>query len=92
MEESKKIDKDEIKKLLLEIIESRTPYLSEEELKMADDLFGSLGYDSLTVMELLMEIETKFDITIDYSFDFNEYKNVEMISEYIHERICAKNE
>ena len=50
---------EKIKKLLAEQIN-----ISEDEIKMESDIINDLGADSLDVVEMLMSVETEFDVTV----------------------------
>ncbi len=83
----KNIFMDRIRERLKKIIKNQVAYLDEEVLQEEENVFELIGYDSLTVIELLTEIEKEFDIVFDYSFDFNKYNSLNSISEYIYSRI-----
>lgn len=82
---------NEINNKLKTIIKDQMPFLEEEDLKCGENIFEIIGYDSLTVIELLTEIENVFKIDFDYSFDFKEYNTLELMSEYIYERIQSND-
>ena len=50
---------EKIRKLLAEQIN-----ISEEEIKMESDIINDLGADSLDVVEMLMAVETEFNVTV----------------------------
>ena len=50
---------EKIKKLLAEQIN-----ISEDEIKMESDIINDLGGDSLDVVEMLMAVETEFNVTV----------------------------
>ena len=50
---------EKIKKLLAEQIN-----ISEDEIKMESDIINDLGADSLDVVEMLMAVETEFNVTV----------------------------
>ena len=50
---------EKIKKLLAEQIN-----ISEDEIKMESDIINDLGADSLDVVEMLMSVETEFNVTV----------------------------
>ena len=38
--------------------------ISEDEIKMESDIINDLGADSLDVVEMLMSVETEFNVTV----------------------------
>ncbi|WP_042149768.1 acyl carrier protein [Paucisalibacillus sp. EB02] len=73
------INKSEYKDKLREVITEITGIKDFKD----DDVFTELGIDSLTVLELIQEIEDEFDILIpeetieEYFTDFNSvYQNI----------------
>jgi len=50
---------EKIRKLLAEQIN-----ISEDEIKMESDIINDLGADSLDVVEMLMAVETEFNVTV----------------------------
>ena len=50
---------EKIRKLLAEQIN-----ISQDEIKMESDIIEDLGADSLDVVEMLMAVETEFDVTV----------------------------
>ena len=50
---------EKIKKLLAEQIN-----VSEDEIKMESDIINDLGADSLDVVEMIMGVETEFNVTV----------------------------
>ena len=54
--------------------------------KPDDHLYDELGMDSLDRVELVMEIEKKFNLSIDDS-DSEEFKNIQNVVDYLGERI-----
>ncbi len=50
---------EKIRKLLAEQIN-----ISQDEIKMESDIINDLGADSLDVVEMLMAVETEFNVTV----------------------------
>ena len=50
---------EKIRKLLAKQIN-----ISEDEIKMESDIINDLGADSLDVVEMLMAVETEFNVTV----------------------------
>jgi len=50
---------EKVKKMLAEQIN-----ISQEEIKLESDIINDLGADSLDVVEMLMAVETEFDVSI----------------------------
>lgn len=49
-------------------------------------LFDELGFDSLTLVQLIIDLEEKFGIDLDDIEDFSAFESVGSIIEYILER------
>ena len=50
---------EKIRKLLAEQIN-----ISQDEIKMESDIINDLGADSLDVVEMLMAVDTEFNVTV----------------------------
>lgn len=59
--------------------------LGEDEVQM-ESSFADLGIDSLDLVELVMQLEEEFDITIEES---EELKTVKNVVDYIEAKINA---
>jgi acyl carrier protein len=81
----------EIIKKLKSIIQ---PYLDEDEvdvneIKLHSNLIQDLGLDSFYVIDLIIDIETEFDITIDND-QISQFETVESVVRVIEEKMAAK--
>ncbi len=64
----------EIKEIILD-----SYYLGEiDDIEDKSNLFDDLGFDDLDFVELVIDLENHFDITISYS-DWENVKTVEMV-------------
>ncbi len=64
----------EIKEIILD-----SYYLGEiDDIEDKSNLFDDLGFDDLDFIELVIDLENHFDITISYS-DWENVKTVEMV-------------
>ena len=64
----------EIKEIILD-----SYYLGEiDDIEDKSNLFDDLGFDDLDFVELVIDLENHFDITISYS-DWENLKTVEMV-------------
>lgn len=60
--------------------------LSVNDITNDTSLFDELGFDSLTLVQLIIDLEEKFDINLDDIEDFSEFESVGSIIEYILKR------
>jgi len=70
------------------------PYLDEDEvdvneIKLHSNLIQDLGLDSFYVIDLIIDIETEFDITIDND-QISQFETVESVVRVIEEKMAAK--
>lgn len=54
--------------------------IEAEEIKLESDLSEDLGADSLDAIELIMEIESQFDVEISD----NEAQNIKLVSDIVN--------
>lgn len=71
---------DKVKELIAEELG-----IEEDEIKMDSDLTEDLGADSLDAIELIMEIESQFDVEISDS-EATKIKLVSDIVKYLEEQ------
>ena len=73
---------------ILDIIKNKI----DNEISISEEISVENGFDSLTLMEIIVEIEDKFDILLDdYILRINEAENVENIISIIKEVIENKS-
>ena len=70
------------------------PYLDEDEvdvneIKLHSNLIQDLGLDSFYVIDLIIDIETEFDITIDND-QISQFDTVESVVRVIEEKMATK--
>ena len=70
------------------------PYLDEDEIdineiKLDSHLIQDLGLDSFYVIDLIIDIETEFDIAIEND-QISQFETVESVVKVIEEKIAAK--
>lgn len=70
------------------------PYLDEDEVEVNEitlhsNLIQDLGLDSFYVIDLIIDIETEFDITIDND-QISQFETVESVVRVIEEKMAAK--
>lgn len=65
--------------------------LSDSELALDANFAKDLGVDSLDYMELVMELENTFNITIPES-DASKMRTVGMLIDYVEERLASQRE
>ena len=76
-----------IKEQLIDSINSGMELnLSVNDITNDTSLFDELGFDSLTLVQLIIDLEEKFDINLDDIEDFSEFESVGSIIEYILKR------
>ena len=73
---------------ILDIIKNKI----DNEISISEEISVENGFDSLTLMEIIVELEDKFDILLDdYILKINEAENVENIISIIKEVIENKS-
>ena len=70
------------------------PYLDEDEvdvneIKLHSNLIQDLGLDSFYVIDLIIDIETEFDISIDND-QISQFETVESVVRVIEEKMAEK--
>ena len=70
------------------------PYLDEDEvdvneIKLHSNLIQDLGLDSFYVIDLIIDIETEFDITIDND-QISQFETVGSVVRVIEEKMAEK--
>ena len=70
------------------------PYLDEDEVEVNEitlhsNLIQDLGLDSFYVIDLIIDIETEFDITIDND-QISQFETVESVVRVIEEKMAEK--
>ena len=70
------------------------PYLDEDEvdvneIKLHSNLIQDLGLDSFYVVDLIIDIETEFDISIDND-QISQFETVESVVRVIEEKMAEK--
>lgn len=84
----KKIDHVEIKKKVNEVISNTLVNISANEITADDKLVEDFGADSLDVYELIIDLETEFDISIpDASINKMANGNVGFIYDLVSEQL-----
>lgn len=76
---------NEIKKIVLKVIKN----INEEEIKSKSRLVEDLGADSLNYVEIIMDIEERFNIQIPEK-EIEKIKTIEDIIKNIEERIIKQ--
>ncbi len=59
--------------------------LTANDITNDTSLFDELGFDSLTLVQLIIELEEKLNINLDDIEDFSEFESVGSIINYILE-------
>ncbi len=70
------------------------PYLDEDEvdieqISLESHLIQDLGLDSFYVIDLIIDIETEFDIAIEND-QISQFETVESVVKVIEEKLAAK--
>lgn len=75
----------DIKSEIVKIVENK---LNNKIKVKTNDLLLDIGIDSVNVIELVIEIETKFDFEFEESMlSYNTLRSIDSISEYVYKRI-----
>ncbi|MCI8371887.1 MAG: acyl carrier protein [Lachnospiraceae bacterium] len=74
--------------LLKELIKECVSVIYEDiEIQDDTDLINDLGFDSIGLMQLILEIESKFNITFNIDLKYEEISTFSNLSKYVEERI-----
>ena len=74
-----------VKNELLEVIKECTSIVYEDvDIRPETDIIKDLGFDSITIMELVIEIESKFNI------EYEDIFNIDKLETYILKKINEK--
>lgn len=77
------MQKEEIVKRIFDILQSRCQF-NADNIKPDVDLRDNYGIDSIALVELLIEIECEFDITIDSNLlTYECFSTADAISNYV---------
>lgn len=80
------MEKEEIKKLFLEILDDQMGYKNANiQLYDDSDIMEALFADSLDIVEIIMAVEERFDIYVDDDKVEEEIRTVHDAIEYIYE-------
>lgn len=65
-----------------------------EDIEIADDLdfIADLGFDSLSLMQLVLDLEEAFGIDFDEDSDYSELSTVSNFKEYVLKKIKDKED
>lgn len=82
--------KEKLRKVILKIAKIPLEYNANlDEMSLIDDLF----FDSISIIELIVEIEEEFNISIDYDdLNFERFNDVVNIEELILSYLRDKHE
>jgi acyl carrier protein len=81
------MNKAELDQKICGIIRQRAP-LQTDEVRMDADLRETYGVDSIVLVELLVEIETEFDMAFDSSaLSGDVFSTAETISDYVGQKL-----
>ena len=77
-----------VKKELYEIVKNSLSLVYEEvEIKDNLDFINDLGFDSITLMQLIVSVEEHFNITFDDDTDYKDVSNILLLEKYIKNKI-----
>lgn len=81
----------EIEKILINIIKRCDNSVDTDEINNKTDLVNDLGFDSISIIQLVVELENEFDIEIDDEYLLIEYLSpFKSLIEIINNSINAK--
>ncbi|QNU66702.1 acyl carrier protein [Ruminiclostridium herbifermentans] len=79
--------KSEIESRICEIVQTYSQY-DGDNIQLQGDLREDYGIDSISLVELLVDIESQFDITFDSSFlTYESFSTAGSIADYINEKL-----
>lgn len=81
------MDKKSIEEKVIKIIEANCQF-NKEKVDLVSDLRDNYGIDSILIVNILVEIECEFDITIDSSLlSYEGFSTVGKIVDYVSSAI-----
>lgn len=81
-----------IKHELISIIKQNTSIIYEDVvLSDETDILNDLGFSSITIMQLIVEIEDKFGIEFDEMLQYEEIDTLKKMSNYVTEKVSDKD-
>lgn len=81
-----------IKHELISIIKQNTSIIYEDVvLSDETDILNDLGFSSISIMQLIVEIEDKFGIEFDEMLQYEEIDTLEKMSNYVTEKVSDKD-
>lgn len=81
------MDKKQIEEKISEIIKEHSQF-NKDKISLEMDLRDNFGIDSITLVEMLVEIEGAFGIAIDSSLlTYDSFSTGNMISQYVFNTI-----
>jgi len=79
--------KDEIEEKVCELVRNYCQY-DADNLRLDGDLREDYGIDSITLVELLVDIESEFDIVFDSSFlSYESFSTAGSLADHIDQKI-----
>ena len=76
------------KQKLYEIINKYVSVVYEEkELQDCMDLINDLGFDSISLMQVVLELESEFNIIFDSDLKYEEISTIENLKKYVEKKI-----
>jgi acyl carrier protein len=76
---------------LIEIVRSNlSEVFSDENITEDTDLLKESGFDSISLMQLVIDIEEAFQIEFDDDIDINEITNMKRLNDYVEKKINEK--
>lgn len=81
------MDKKEILSKICELVQTYSQF-EGDNVQLDGDLKEDYGIDSITLVELLVDIESQFDITFDSSFlTYESFSTAGSIADYIDQKL-----
>jgi acyl carrier protein len=81
--------RDEIESKICDLVQTYSQF-DGDNVQLDGDLREDYGIDSISLVELLVDIESQFDVTFDSSFlTYESFSTAGSIAEYISEKINA---
>ena len=85
------MEKKEFRKELLEMVKNNLKVEIEDENKGVDFFDGTLGFDSVTLLEFILEIEDTFDVIIpDEDLLPENFSSLEKLTDYVYKLVKSE--
>lgn len=88
MLKGKEIMNNSVRIDLIDILQRLTPVIFEDvDVVDQTDILEDLGFDSINIMQLVVEVEEHFGIEFDDTLEYDEIANVGKLIKYVEKKL-----